>query len=99
MFSTFDEVLAHQINREAKQAAREFTPASMKPRHLRGKAEARILVNGKWVRKDAEAIATRKLVFGPTQSCCDLRNDMGEALEKAKQALGLRPQPNPALAM
>lgn len=94
MFNTFTEVLDHQINREATVAHREYTPASMRPRHLRGKSESRILVDGRWVRKDAEAIATRKLVFGPADSTFGQPVAIGEALARAKQALGLSIKPN-----
>lgn len=87
MMATFDAVLAAQIEREANQARREFTPASMKPRHMRGRSEKRVLRNGKWVRVDADAIATRQVVFGACKSRFDLRADMQEALETARLAL------------
>ncbi len=77
---------------QTASAAVEFTPASMKPRHLRGKSEARVFnqQTRRWERRDQEGYYTlRKVVFGSVQSTFDLRNDMQEALAKARLVLGV----------
>ena len=69
----------------------EFTPSSMKPRQFRGKSEPRVFnqQTRRWERRDQGGYTLRKVVFGSIQSRFDLRNDMQEALAKARLVIGV----------